>query len=204
MNITNIKGISASLIIMFCLLTALSTGCRKSNDKPDDPNIYDRLIDSVSVSPGPGQPTRNVAIDLDNDGGTDFYLAAGETTPGVITTGLVGVQRYVNFLIDDSGLDSGYVAPSDENALIDSVSVPRPPRPHASWSDYAIGSVVTGSGKLGEANGTDFFLGVFTTKIDGVHYGWLKLNIASDGKSIRLKELAVFGRPRTPIKAGAI
>lgn len=196
-------GIHHTLKVFTAIVTlsVLTIACRKTHDLPNDPNINDRLIDSVSVSPGPGVPPRNMAIDMDEDGYTDFYIAAGETVPGTIVTALVGSQTLMNFLTDSTG--SGYVEPSGEGELIDSVSSPHPPRPRGMWSDYAKASQLVGPVKSGQANGNDFFVGLFTTKIDGIHYGWALVNVSTDGKSIRLKEIAYHRRPRTAVAAGA-
>jgi hypothetical protein len=172
--------------------------CKKTNIADNDPNIYDRLIDSVSVSPGPGKTPYNIAIDLDEDGFADLFMAASEDSLGVAKTAIAGSPGLSGVLTDGNQI----AAPSDENELIDSVSVPRPAWPRSVWSDYGIASLVGPNVNTGEANATDFYLGIFTTKLDGVHYGWLRLNVAQDGKSIRLKELAYHGRPRTAIRVG--
>ncbi|MDB5228600.1 MAG: hypothetical protein JWN78_2793 [Bacteroidota bacterium] len=189
--------ITIAALAFFC--TAISVSCKKSNEALADnnPNINDRLIDSVSVAPASPHSSRTMAIDLDGDALTDFYMVAAQDSPNVYRTSFIGVQRYVNFLTDGQG----YVSPTGAGALIDSVSAPNPPKPHI-WADVALSSIVGPGLNLGEANGTDFFLGAFTTKNDGKHYGWLKLNISADGKSIRLKELACYSKAMTAIKAG--
>lgn len=193
-NLLKYFSIVFTVVLIF---TAIS--CRKNNSETadNDPNINDRLIDSVSVSKGPGQPTNNVPIDIDEDGFPDFFLAINENIQGVATTAIVGSLQLANVLADDSG----YVAPSNSGALIDSVSVPKGPKP-GFWSDYGVASIVGPGISLGEANGQDFYLAFYTTKFDGVHYVWLKINIPIDGKSIRLRELGYHRRPATAIRAG--
>ena len=188
-----------NILFLFGIFTILSIGCKKE-PIPDNPDVNSRGIDSVSVSPGAGNPPRTSAIDVDEDGTADLFMSAGELIPGTATTSLISGQPNTNFLVDDND----FVSPSDINALIDSVSIPRPPRPHSRWYYSANVSVISSLLNRGEATGNDFFLGMYLTKTDGVHYGWLKINVSTDGKTIRLKALGYHLKPRTAIKAGEI
>ena len=116
----SILQITIIVFALFCIATIVS--CRKSNDALADnnPNINDRLIDSVSVVPSAPHSSRTVPIDLDGDAATDFYMVAAQDSPNVYRTSFIGVPGLVNFLTDGQG----YVSSTGEGELIDSVSAP--------------------------------------------------------------------------------
>ena len=188
-----------SCILILSVLTISIYSCRKKSTTPDNPDVSSSIIDSVSVAPA-GNGKREAAIDADKDGVTDFFLST-TNDDGAYSTDLDALQvlNNTNFTTDGSG----FLAEIGENAIIDSVSVPKGPRPpRAIWSNFANCSFADGLNLEGYAGIGDFFAGFYLEKPDGKHYGWLKLNIPAEGKSIKLLSLGYHTKPRTAIKAG--
>ena len=198
MNLTLKKSILFSAIIIF--ITCISS-CRTKSVTPNNPDVDSRIIDSVSVAPS-GGGRQDKAVDADQDGTTDFYLVAINDDDAFSTS--LDAQQ----VLDDVNLSTdgvGMAADYGESAIIDSVSVPKGPGPpRAIWANFGTCSSVDGVIVEGFAGAGDIYIGFYITKPDGKHYGWLKLNIASDGKSIKLKSVGYHRKPRTAIIAGEV
>ncbi|HMV14804.1 MAG: hypothetical protein IT275_12025 [Chitinophagales bacterium] len=188
-------------IILFCIFSLIFS-CKKKSLTPNNPDVNSRIIDSVSVVPA-GNGRSEAPIDADEDGTTDFYLVSYTDDDAYITS--LDAEQVIG---DNNFSTDGFngAAVYNEQAIIDSVSVPKGPRPpKAIWDNLANCSYVAFVGGIeGLAGKGDSYLGFYLEKSDGKHYGWLKLNIPADGKSIKLISIGYHTKPRTAILAGEL
>jgi hypothetical protein len=190
-----------AILILIILIGVQLSSCKKKGTTPNNPDVTNRIIDS-SLSVNTSSSTESSSIDANNDGTIDFYLN-GSYFRGEFSTSLNTFQTSTDVAFTTDGFSS--VADFDNNALIDSsLSVPKGPRPNAIWNLAGICSRIGNGINEGYSGKGDFFVGFYFSLLDGKHYGWLKLNVAIDGKTITLKELAYQEKPRTAIKVGEI
>lgn len=78
--------------------------------------------------------------------------------------------------------------------------------PADKWANYGFAAVKLGTDKRGYIGVGDVFIPVIFTRYvpaSEYHYGWLRINISSDARSIKLVDLAYDTRPDTPVNMGA-
>lgn len=190
-------------VLILCSVIALlvSVGCKKKNTTPDNPDVNSRNIDSIVVAPSMSA-TAEASIDVDQDGVSDFSLRAINDDGTLITSLTNGRSNSpVKFVVDDALVAFGF----GENARIDSIVVgPNPPRPHLNFNSYAIASRITTSTNIGHAGEGDIFMAFVININDNNHYGWIKLNVSSDGKTVKLKSLGYNIKPNAALNIGEL
>ncbi|MFN8283518.1 MAG: hypothetical protein U0U67_09910 [Chitinophagales bacterium] len=189
-------------IFLFSIIALfVSVSCKKRGTTPDNPNVNSSILDS-SVGTPTSSGSREVLIDVDKDGNSDFSLRAVNDNGNLITSLAGGRSNTpINFVVDDENI--GYAF--GENAILDSsVGLPKPPRPHLNYYYSGLISKITPSANLGHAGEGDIFIAFTITISGGRHFGWLKLNVSADGKTIKLKALGYNIKPEESLKAGEI
>jgi hypothetical protein len=187
------------LIVSITALLTVTTSCKKKNTIPDNPNVYSSILDSSVLTPA-SSATDEAPIDVNKDGTSDFDLVAINDGGTLITKIVSGrTNTPLAFVIEDLQVGSSF----DENAILDSSGIkPTPPKPHRQLSSSAILSFKSLSANIGHAGEGDFYI-AFIIYIGGErHFGWLKLNVSSDGKTLKLRSYGYNIHPEESLKAG--
>jgi hypothetical protein len=136
-------------------------------------------------------------LDLNNDGSTDYSF-------GISTNGGAGVKMAANALNNNAiagtfNANYPYIYPSalDLNDIIG---------PDKTWNEGA-GQTMASSGYFAGAYGkwfgqTDKYLALRLDMGGSNHYGWARLDVSADGKSLTVKEYAYESTAATEIAAG--
>ena len=190
------------LLLIFSVTALLvSVGCKKKNTTPDNPDVNSRNIDSTVVTIS-GTSSDEAEIDVNQDGNSDFRIAAFEDGDFLSTKLLAGRSNTpVKFIVDDAEVGYSF----GETSILDSsVGTPKPPRPHLQFGSEAILSQKTSISNLGYAGDGDIYIAFRINISGGTHYGWLKLNVSTDGKTLKLKSLGYNIKAEASLNAGEL
>jgi hypothetical protein len=194
---------------------AVLSGCGK--DAPDDPLItYTDINPDISLVPPvnttPGSLDLEQLIDLNDDGIDDVSIriasynltynsytfnlgnsyADGENGASILARyDEVDFGPYTGSYYVAKGLSSG--DPIDAAQTV--------------WAGYGYlgvkGTYYSEPVNFGDFLGGDKFLGVRFEVGGNTHYGWVRIGVAGDGKSLKIKDYAYHTTPDTAIDAGA-
>lgn len=180
----------------------IPVACTPENPEITD-NIQDAVLNKTITAVGTAADfTIHDSLDVNNDNKADFdfFLDGGTYGPSV---------TFASCNIDQLN-GSGAVLTSQQ--LFDGLNIPVAV---AKTVDDTIRSSSTNftdicyfgnkynANVVGYAGGGDKYLGFKFTATDGTHFGWMKVNLASDYKSIVIKDVAYDKRPNTAIAVGA-
>lgn len=190
-------------IITLIAMVVLAVSCKKEKET-DNPNINHRTIDIELKSNSYILSSLNQNIDINDDGVQDFridlylnrisndefnYSAAINSvqTGNELLSQVVNTYHYLKALTVNQSIDSGSgIWYNFTNAF---VFLKSPIYPN---TDIEFGF----AGKGDVLIGFRFMIGT------ELHYGWMKINVTADYKSIVVKEVAYEIRPNVEVKAG--
>lgn len=144
-------------------------------------------------------------VDIDGDGTDDFVFVAEDTLVTAVNGGYAvarlragGYYNINNRVLGDAPNNYGYAS---------QLEFGDPIGPDANFVNAgSMALVVDGTSPFNEPwNGGAFdgFLGFYFTKNDTArHYGWMRIDVSADGKSLRVKDAAYSTIPDTAISAG--
>ena len=168
----------------------LPIACKKDADM-GDPNITVNNL-NLTLQNAPADSQLISDFDIDNDGTKDFELYLSSYAPyyGDFVSKL-GSNQVLKFYIDGNN----FLRSIPYGQAIADTSV--------IWGNFGRGSLIDVGKNDGWAGDGDIYSGVRFYIGAELHYGWIRYNVAADGKKITLKDAAYDIRANTPIKAGA-
>ncbi len=199
----SIKFTLLAVIVVFSVV--LSVSCKKNN-----PDIAFKTYNLTFTDTTHTGTDQSVLIDIDGDGVKDFKFFAITFSPDENDT-----------IINQIGLNGEGVV----NALVDSVVVPNPADSSISFSILRVlesGDAINSSssysdepaavlrayknatllGAFGINDSADKFIGFKFVIGTDLHYGWLKINLSADKKTLTIKEGAYNSIANEGITAG--
>ena len=181
------------------LLSFLVISC-KTEQEPDDPNItyvsINRSVTSVVANVG-----KLDSVDLNGDSKFDFFLlATSNATADTAKVYLIG--NYGNSVYVDSTEGLGITLKA-KNLFTDQVPVAK--SASHEWYQYSYVGLRQGTEKKGYAGVGDVFIPILFVNASYTQqfYGWARVNVTSDYRTIKLVDVAFSVLPDTPIKMGA-
>lgn len=187
--------------ILFTALASillLATACKKSKDEPvlNPDIIYNAVNQTLKTYTPPPNPTARFeyvgGIEVTSPDVAIGILMSWEETPN-------GMYLHPNN--SDGALitgDHGLIKGLDANVTINATSNWNYNSPAISY-DYVTN---TTSSKGDFAGKGDKYIGFMTIDGGKKYYGWAKLNVSADGRTVKLIEFAVQKKPETAIKTG--
>lgn len=187
----------------FALVAAsvLPLSCNKDVEE-NDVNIDDKVINMVLNAVTSGTSfNKEDSIDINGDGQFDFTL----TIDGKV----VGPDSYSYAVIN--GINTGnHILSTDQSFGYYSIpfstvknSGDKLNSSSANWEIKSYFSYKENSTSLGFAGDGDKFIGFRFKAGLNTHYGWMKMNVASDYKTLTVKEVAFNKTPDAEIEVGA-
>ena len=187
----------------FALVAAsvLPLSCNKDVEE-NDVNIDDKVINMVLNAVTSGTSfNKEDSIDINGDGQFDFTL----TIDGKV----VGPDSYSYAVIN--GIKTGnHILSTDQTFGYYSIpfstvknSGDKLNSSSANWEIKSYFSYKENSSSLGFAGAGDKFIGFRFKAGANTHYGWMKVNVASDYKTLTVKEVAFNKTPDAEIEVGA-
>jgi hypothetical protein len=188
---------------------AVFSGC--GEDQVDDPLIEYNDFTDVNLAPPVNTDGLSVLIDLDDDGIDDFEIAVGNAE-GVNDYGQAYDLGYAFIEAAEENkvlTREEFIDILDETAILakglsngDNIGASE-----STWANYGYlglkGITYDEPINVGDFVGATKFIGV-SFEIDGnQHYGWIRVTIANDGKSLTVKDYAYHKTPDTALEAGA-
>lgn len=191
------KKIKQYSALAIAAAAALPLSCKK--DDKNDPNIEDKTLNKVITASGVDFFSED-SIDINSDGVFDFnFSIGGELYDGnTYAYGYINGTRAGNALLTTEQTFLGYtmevLTAKNSGDAINSTST--------DWTEESYIGYKYNSDQIGHANGSDKIFG-FRFKIGSdTHYGWVKTNLASDYKTLTIKEIAYNKTANAEIKAG--
>lgn len=185
-------------VILLVLIAALPMACKK--ETPNDPNIDDRTINKTIVATASGSNfVIKDSLDFDLDGAVDLQLIGiiDDSVQAFIISAHGGsllteqITILGSFISTNAQLSSGVV--------LDASSLSWTSSSYASYNSTRVGLV----GQFGIHGKGDQFIGFRLNKTAGNYlYGWIKVNLSDDSKTLIIKELAVQKVINKAIKVG--
>lgn len=187
-------------IISFLAIVVLAISCKKEKET-DNPNINHRTV-NLEMKVSSYNADSDMSIDINDDGMLDFeieldlYKDAEDDYDYELW--LDYYQTGNEFLTQEINSDE-YAKPLNKNDLISGGS--------SVWyrnCNFFEIEKLPGypEEKYGFAGKGDILVGVRFMIGTQLHYGWMKINAASDYKSIIVKEVAYDIRPNVEVRAG--
>lgn len=188
-------------LVIFLSIVILSISCKKE-DITNSNIVYKKLNTQIEVGTSLVFDTI-VALDLDDNTTIDFNLQISYTSIGRLS------EYGLYITVDDSRNQWLIYQDGEENIarnlIIDEVIEGA----STIWDDYIlfyrkyINNGVTLINFTGTVGVGDVFAGIRFIADDGEYrYGWIKMAISSDFKTIQIKEYAYQKQPNIAIKAG--
>lgn len=194
----NSSSVSIARLIMSALLlsSVLVLSCKK--EEADDPNIEYRSINKSVTSVTAGVASVD-SFDINNDGKSDLnILAVANVTADSAVLYIVGSAAAV-YIDSTQTFASTYKI---KNLYKD--EVPEKLGTQRLWGNLTYAALRRGTDKKGYAGVGDVFIPVFfratTLKI---HYGWIRINVSSDFRTLKVVDAAYHVTPETSIAMGA-
>lgn len=174
--------------------------------------VYTDIPDTVftAVNPFPGD---TLALDLNNDGITDFnfvgwksstYVAFGlimhpyaTTNPNGIVGSVVGPSSNPLGMVSELALNENI--DSNQNFFVFNDLTYSTGQNHIPVMFSATPGYVSGDWQLG---GTDHYAGFKFSVVANSYFGWARVDVAYDGSSITIKDYAYNATPDEPLFAG--
>lgn len=189
--------------ILLLVIIVMLASCKKNSQvvEPDNPNINHREINQ-EMKLGSYNADSEMSIDINNDGMLDFEVEIDlykKSDNEYEYEAYLDRDQIGNEVLTQQIDSTAYILPMQRNALISGGTT--------GWNAYSdifeIGKQLgLSETRYGYAGNGDMLIGVRFMIGTQLHYGWLKMNVASDLKSIIVKEVAYEIRPNVEVKAG--
>jgi hypothetical protein len=188
--------------IKFAIILTLSMSllsCKK--EEPDNPNINHRVV-NLEMKVSSYNAESDMSIDINDDGMLDFEIELDlyrNSDNELEYYAEIDYEQTGNEVLTQDIDGDEYVKPLNKNDLISGGS--------STWYRYAtIFELDRDPGNpeinYGFAGKGDVLVGIRFMIGTQLHYGWMKINAASDYKSIIVKEVAYDIRPNVEVRAG--
>jgi hypothetical protein len=189
--------------ILLLAIIVMLVSCKKNSEvvEPDNPNINHREINQ-EMKLGTYNSNSEMGIDINNDGMLDFEVDLYLFKTSDIEyeyEAYLDREQTGNEVLTQQIDSTAYILPMQSNALVSGGTT--------GWNAYSNifeieKQVSMAETRYGYAGNGDMLIGVRFMIGTQLHYGWLKMNVASDLKSIIVKEVAYEIRPNVEVKAG--
>ena len=187
--------------------------CKKDKEV-DDPNITYVKLDSVLTQVNTSYNIKK--IDFNNDGINDFRMYTDIDSSGTKATlysaiysenanqAILAKKINGDFFLTGSASDRYFLTPKSSGDLINATQ--------SVWisNQYCFSQIFTKNGVTTSDQAGDFagkgdkFIGVrFKDAASANHYGWLRINLSADGKTLKVIDGAYHVTPDAEIKIGA-
>ncbi len=194
-----IKQYSALALATASILPMSCSKDKESNDVNIDDKTVNKVLNAVLISGT--EFGKEDSIDVNSDGQFDFDLAVGTETYSSNTYGYSFIDGKVagNQILSNNQTISSYTLPivttKNSGDKINSSS--------SNWENNSYVGYKYNSAQVGIAGGGDKLIGFRFKAGANTHYGWMKVNLSSDYKTLTIKELAYNKTPDAEIAAGA-
>jgi hypothetical protein len=196
------KKIKQYSALALATASILPMSCSKDKETNDE-NIDDKTVNKVlsAVATSATEFGKEDSIDVNGDGQFDFNLVVGGEVDGAYSYGYCGAKGKdpSNQILSSDQTIGPYTVPfatiKNNGDKINSSSV--------NWENGAYFSYKINSSSTGFAGAGDKLIGFRFKAGANTHYGWMKVNAASDYKTLTIKELAYNKTPDAEITAGA-
>lgn len=185
--------------IIILLLSMSLLACKK--EEADNPNVNHRTV-NLEMKVSSYNANSDMGIDINDDGMLDFEIELDlykvsnddydyyaeidyEQTGNEILTQVINSDEYIK-LLSKNDLISGGSSTWYRNATIFEIER-SPGNPEENFGFAGKGDILVG---------IRFMIGTER------HYGWMKINVAADYKTIIVKEVAYDIRPDVEVRAG--
>ncbi len=195
------KKIKQYSALAIATAAVLPMACKKEKEINSE-DIIDVSINKVVTGVGTATDFDKIdSIDINNDDVFDFELST--------TAGLSYGTIYAYSSISGKNL-SNNILTNDVDVAGETLKIPiaknsgdKINSTSTNWTkDTEVGLIYLGE-EAGYAGDGDKFFGFKFSASDGIHYGWMKVNLTADYKTLTIKELAYHKTPNTEIEAGA-
>lgn len=173
--------------------------CKKDSNNADiDDKVLNKLISTTGTA---SAYFGSDSIDVNGDGVFDleFNIGGGTYYTTAYANSYVEGLRSGNEVVTNNITFNSYtytmITPKNSGEKIGPSS--------ATWNYFGYLGAKYGSETTGNAGAGDKFYGFRFKAGANTHYGWIKINVASDFKSMTVKELAYHKTPNTEIEVGA-
>jgi len=214
------KKIKQYSAIALAAAAVIPMSCKKESDKKttpidlDDPNI---TVRSLNLTLKDNDPTKRVSspnedvqelLDIDNNGTPDFTAVMYYFKNGADNFTLY--SAFVGKDVAHENKISAYYIVSDDIPMANSLttsekmqsSTPSYYAAYTSLYEKDDGDVIYDFQSEFKGKG-DKFVGVKFKIGTDFHYGWMKINLSSDARTLVISEVAYDTRANTPITIGA-
>jgi hypothetical protein len=187
-------------IITLLAIVVLAVSCKKEKET-DNPNINHRTV-NLEMIVSSYNADSDMSIDINDDGMLDFEIELDlyrNSDNELEYYAEIDYEQTGNEVLTQDIDGDEYVKPLNKNDLISGGS--------STWYRYAtIFELDRDPGNpeinYGFAGKGDVLVGIRFMIGTQLHYGWMKINAASDYKSIIVKEVAYDIRPNVEVRAG--
>lgn len=187
------------LAILIMIIAVLPIACKKDSN---DLNIDDRAINKTSVATASGDNFVGIdSIDIDADGLIDMIFQHGVSASDSIEL-LVFQFRNANVLSENIDILGDTVPTTKLLSLGTSIDASSTIWQQTAYSSYISKSI----GHLADfgihGKGDQFLAFQLKRSVGNYLYGWMKVNLSNDSKTLIIKELAVQKVINKAIKIG--
>jgi hypothetical protein len=184
-------------VLVIALLALAPMACKKETN---DPNIDDRTINKTYTATVSGSTFSRIdSIDIDNDGTVDmFFNHSGNDSSQI----MVAVFKDANVLTETINIQGDMLPVSrslPSGMLIDASSTIWSNTTYSSGKSIRVGNLYD----FGFHGKGDVYWALQLKKSTGNYlYGWIKINLSDDHRTLIIKEVAVQKVLNKSIKAG--
>jgi len=187
-------------IITLIAMVVLAVSCKKEKEA-DNPNINHRTV-NLEMKVSSYNAESEMSIDINDDGMLDFEIELDlfrDSDNDLEYYAEIDYEQTGNEILTQEMNSDEYIKTLNRNDLVSGGS--------SIWYSYAtIFELDRDPGnpeeKYGFAGNGDVLIGIRFMIGTQLHYGWMKINAASDYKSIIVKEVAYDIRPNVEVRAG--
>lgn len=176
----------------------LPLACKKETNSPDiEDKTINKLIKTFNIPPS--SYFAKDSIDINGDGIFDlkFIIGGGVYITTYANAYMEGISGRSEILSNsESFLGTSYfmATPKNKGDKINESAV--------TWKNYGLFGIKQNDNLTGIAGAGDKFYGFRFKNGVNLHYGWIKIAVASDFRSLTIKELAYHKSPDTEIEVG--
>ncbi|MEZ5053666.1 MAG: hypothetical protein R2807_02680 [Chitinophagales bacterium] len=185
-------------LLYFSLCLIALTSCKKEQDNP---NITHRTV-NLEMILSSYNANSEMSIDINDDGMLDFEIELDlykYAEDDYDYEGYIDYEQSGNELLTNILNSEEYIKPLNQNDLISGGSSTWYRNGYIFEVEKTPGNPET---KYGYAGSGDILVGIRFLIGTELHYGWMKININTNYKTIKVKELAYDIRPNVEVKAG--
>lgn len=187
-------------IITLIAMVVLAISCKKEKEA-DNPNINHRTV-NLEMKVSSYNAESEMSIDINDDGMLDFEIELDlfrDSDNDLEYYAEIDYEQTGNEILTQEMNSDEYIKTLNRDDLVSGGS--------SIWYSYAtIFELDRDPGnpeeKYGFAGNGDVLIGIRFMIGTQLHYGWMKINAASDYKSIIVKEVAYDIRPNVEVRAG--